>query len=129
MLFRSILTEHPGDPARKAGFYLVDDFRWYMESQVPIMYCENATNADRPRLDVARDRKGKQRSVDKVSVLLMQTGLKHYLYQDLFEHLAGEVLQERNAILHGEDLSFGTREQATRKILATAAVLRSFGPR
>lgn len=121
-----ILMPHPGDSPRRAGFYSLDGFGWYMEKQNPILYCENATNADRGRLDVARDKNGKLRSVDKISVLLRGTGLKHYLYQDLFEHLAGELLQERNVILHGEDLSFGTREQAARKILATAAVLHSF---
>lgn len=122
-----ILTPHPGDPPRKAGFYLLDDFGWYMEKQDPILYCEKATNADRGRLDVARDRKRKLLPVERISVLLSKTGLKHYLYRDLFEHLAGELLQERNAILHGENVSFGTREQATRKILATAAVLDLFG--
>lgn len=124
-----ILTPHSGDPPRKAGFYLVDHFGWYMGNHIPILYCEKATSSDRPRLDVATDRKGKHRLVDKASVLLRETGLKQYLYQDLFEHLAGELLQERNVILHGEDVRFGTREQAARKILATTAVLRSFGKR
>ena len=122
-----VLTPHPGEPPRKASFYQLDELGWYMENQVPILYCQNAAQADRLRLDVARDRKGRRRSVQKVSVLLMETGLKYHLYQDLFEHLAGELLQERNSVLHGEEVGFGTREQATKKILATAAVLKSFG--
>lgn len=122
-----ILTPHAGHSPRKSGFYVVDNFGRYMEKREPTVYCQNATEADRQKLDLAVDRKRKIREVDKVSVLLTETGLKYHLYRDLFEHLAGELLQERNAILHGEDVSFGTSEQATRKVLATAAVLDLFG--
>lgn len=72
------------------------------------------------------NKKGEILKLNYVTTLLEETALRFYIDVDLLEYLCGELFVERNDILHGRKLDFGTPENAAMKILAVHVVACEF---
>jgi hypothetical protein len=77
-------------------------------------------------LSLRKDKNGNLIKIKTIRILLKETAYRFYLYVDFIEYFCNELYDERNEILHGRILNFGTRENATKKILALLMILDYF---
>ena len=77
-------------------------------------------------LSLRENEKGEMIKIEDIGTLLKETAFRFYLYADFIEYFCNELCAQRNEILHGRDLDFGTVENASRKILALLMILSYF---
>ncbi|GBD96350.1 MAG TPA: hypothetical protein ENG83_10085 [Nitrospirae bacterium] len=84
------------------------------------------TSGNISELGLRIDRNKKEIEIAKVRELLNETALRFYVDVDFIDYFCGELYDERNDILHGRELTFGTITNAAKKMLALLMILSYF---
>lgn len=99
---------------------------YYLNNGLTKHYTE-VEQKDLSILSLRENEKDEMIKIEDIGTLLKETAFRFYLYDaDFIEYFCNELYTQRNEILHGRILDFGTIENATMKILALLMILNYF---
>jgi hypothetical protein len=98
---------------------------YYLNNDITKHYTE-VEQKDLSILSLRENDKGEMIKIEDIGTLLKKTAFRFYLYADFIEYFCNELYAQRNEILHGRDLDFGTVENAVKKTLALLMILYYF---
>jgi len=102
-----------------------DQELYYLNNDLTKHYTE-VEQKDLSFFSLRTNEKDEMITIEDIGTLLNETPFRFYIYSDFIKYFCNELYAERNEILHGRILDFGTVENASRIILALLMILSYF---